>query len=374
MTKFFKIRAFNILKGKRYFLSVLYRIKKIFAVIKKSKISQIKSISHQRSVVSRKENIIILGHNVPTQKEWNSKLGKPQSYVEKFDITSKNSNLNSEFVINDPMVSILISLYKSELYLEKFLNNLEMQTMINNLEPFFMLVQPTEVEINLVSDFCRSFPKSNFIVVEKRITIYEAWNIAISKTNSPYITNMNVDDARRPDSLQIQLETFYQHPWADVVYQDFYFTLEPHLEWKQIVDKGFKTNLPPVTLSDLVLFGINAPHNAPMWRRELHSELGLFNGSLKSAGDYDFWIKCAAQGKKFIKTRDCHVAYFVNPEGMSTGSESPSSSEERELQNLWKAQFVKSFHTMRQHSKIAIPESNADQKLLKRFMDLNKKG
>jgi len=62
----------------------------------------------------------------------------------------------------------------------------------------------------------------------------------------------------------------------------------------------------------------NSPHNAPMWRRQLHSDVGMFDTSYRSAGDFDFWLRCVRAGKTFFKINDPHVVYFVNPEGLST--------------------------------------------------------
>ena len=311
----------------------------------------------------------ILGHKVPTSRGWNDKRKLVKEVLENRTLTSEKKGFLWSSTSDTPMVAILISLYRSEAYLEKFLHNLREQTLFMISEPCLILVDPSPTELDLVTNFCKHFPNSKFAIVEKRISIYQAWNIAIKMTKAPYLTNMNVDDSRRFDSLQIQLETFYQHPWVDVVYQDFFFTLEPHLNWQLIEEMGFKTNLPPVTLIDLVLFGINSPHNGPMWRRDLHSELGLFNESLKSAGDYEFWITCAAGGKNFFKSADAHLSYYVNPHGMSTTAMSPSTSEEKMIQDEWKTNYKKQLKTFEYKTTISLPETNADIKLLQLYLD-----
>jgi hypothetical protein len=178
---------------------------------------------------------------------------------------------------------------------------------------------------------------------------------------------MNVDDSRRNDSLEIQLGTFHEHPWADVVYQDIFFTLDPHLDWEVIEYMGYRTNLPPVTIPDLVMFGINAPHNAPMWRRNVHTELGYFNESLKSAGDYEFWIKCAANNKKFIKSKECHVSYYVNPDGLSTSSSSPSFTEEATIQEYWKTYFKRTYPLLDRSSHISLSHLRDEIELVEHY-------
>jgi hypothetical protein len=79
---------------------------------------------------------------------------------------------------------------------------------------------------------------------------------------------------------------------------------------------GVRSAVPVITPYNLMQS--NSPHNAPMWRRRLHRDIGPFDTSYRSAGDYDFWLRCVQAGKIFFKVNDPHVVYFVNPEGLST--------------------------------------------------------
>jgi hypothetical protein len=55
-----------------------------------------------------------------------------------------------------------------------------------------------------------------------------------------------------------------------------------------------------------------------MWRKSLHDELGLFDTRYRSAGDYEFWLRCVVAGKNFRKINTPHVVYYQNPKGIST--------------------------------------------------------
>ncbi len=63
-----------------------------------------------------------------------------------------------------------------------------------------------------------------------------------------------------------------------------------------------------------------------MWRRRLHDELGLFDTRYRSAGDYEFWLRCAAAGKVFHRVADPHVVYYQNPQGYSTRADTTGHS------------------------------------------------
>jgi hypothetical protein len=68
-----------------------------------------------------------------------------------------------------------------------------------------------------------------------------------------------------------------------------------------------------------------------MWRKNLHDELGLFDTRYKSAGDYEFWLRCFVAGKKFRKTNTPHVAYYQNPKGISTKPDTRGVEEAGDL-------------------------------------------
>lgn len=225
--------------------------------------------------------------------------------------------------------SVISSLYRCEPFLDHFLANVSMQTAFNVMDIILICVDPQPWEVKTLRRFADGKHNVQLEFVDSRLPIYSTWNHAVLKARAPLLTNFNVDDTRRPDSVERQLDLFRQHAWADVVYQDVFYSLEFGVPWDFIRQMGFRARMAPVTLRNLLSF--NSPHNAPMWRRELHDEVGCFDESLESAGDLDFWLRCASAGKQFIKDNDVHVAYFVNPEGLSTRLGGPAEVESRLL-------------------------------------------
>ena len=118
-----------------------------------------------------------------------------------------------------------------------------------------------------------------------------------------------------------------------MVYQDFFYSLDPELGFDQVESFGFKSSLPLVTPNNLLAY--NSPHNAPMWRKRLHSELGPFDTTLKSAGDHEFWLRCLQAGKVFYKINTPHVVYYLNPDGISTRPGTTGVSEGRNIQRRY---------------------------------------
>lgn len=225
-----------------------------------------------------------------------------------------------------PRAVVLSSLYRSIDHLDAYLGNLAEQTAFAECDVCIVSVDPVDAECELIGAFADTFANVHVQYSDERIGIYEAWNTAASMSDAPYLTNANADDLRSRRSLEVQIAGLDQNPDADVVFQDIYLTLDPSMNWEQIVAMGLRTDFPDATVSTL-LSGLNVPHCGPMWRRSLHDELGGFDEGFESAADWEFWIRCAAAGKTFLKLDEPSVAYFVNSDGMSRRTDGPGYTE-----------------------------------------------
>lgn len=231
------------------------------------------------------------------------------------------------------LVSAITSLYKGGDYIEQFLENITSQSIF---EPCCELIiidaDSPENEFAVIKRYMERFSNLVYYRAPARIGIYEAWNIAIEMARGSYITNTNLDDKRREDSFERQAEILEKLPYVDVVYQDFLYSFDAKLNFSTIAAIGVQSELPIVTPYNLMRF--NSPHNAPMWRRIIHADVGLFDTTYQSAGDHEFWLRCVQAGKIFSKVNDPHVVYFVNPQGMSTRSDTPGVKEGRRVQRM----------------------------------------
>ena len=218
-------------------------------------------------------------------------------------------------------VSALASLYCGGDFIEQFMDNITGQTGFDrHCELIIIDADSPENEGDTIRRYLDRHPSVVYRRMNSRIGIYEAWNVGVEMARGRYLTNTNLDDLRRADSLEIQAGALDALPFADVVYQDFYTTFDPALSWEEVAAFGYKSDLPILTPHNMLHF--NSPHNAPMWRKALHDELGLFDASFKSAGDFEFWMRCLSAGKTFYKINEPHVVYYQNPQGLSTKADS----------------------------------------------------
>jgi hypothetical protein len=265
---------------------------------------------------------------------------KAKNYEKSQTFTHKDYNIylmekSKEFAqVSKAEVSVICALYKSDQFLEKFLINLLGQDHFSYTEVCFVICDASDYERDKLKQFVELFQNCKVHFFSDRVGIYVAWNQALSMSSAPLITNMNVDDSRRSDSISRQVKFLKDHSYVDVVYQDLYVTLLPHISWETIMAISPRSKLPSTSFAGL-LAGVNAPHNAPMWRRALHLKYGNFDEKYISAGDYEFWLRCASAGTLFLKDRSPHVSYFLNPQGLSTKRSSKAQKEIDQIQKKY---------------------------------------
>ena len=76
-----------------------------------------------------------------------------------------------------------------------------------------------------------------------------------------------------------------------------------------------------------------------MWKKELHTKHGFFDTKYKSAGDWEFFLRCASAGEKYRKINDILGLYYFNPRGVSTNVENTSWKQEEEKEIFSKAAY-----------------------------------
>ena len=252
-----------------------------------------------------------------TAMDWE---GQARAFREKPPVVVPDERYKSRFHIRgEPrvLVSAIASMYRGADFIEQFMDNLTSQNSFDDYcELIIIDADSPEDEYETIKRYLADHKNINYIRCNYRIGIYDAWNVGARAARGAYLTNTNMDDLRRQDSLELQAATLDNLPFVDVVYQDLYYTFDPRLNFDEIRAFGLQTRLPVISPHNMIQF--NSPHNAPMWRKRLHDEIGYFDTTYQSAGDYEFWMRCLAAKKNFYKINDPHVVYYQNPKGLST--------------------------------------------------------
>ncbi|MCJ2043554.1 glycosyltransferase [Methylobacterium sp. J-078] len=298
------------------------------------------NIEATKAPYNNPNEVTILGsRRTSNLSDWNSRKSNDleQKFEPNYNCLPLKANIN-------PRVSVIVSMYNGLPYMESFLNNMLSQTIFEECEIIIIDACSPQGEYDSFHHIIEKHKNIKYNRLKSRIGIYEAWNIGIDIATAPYITNANLDDQRHSKSFQIQASILDNIPFVDVVYQDFYYTFEPNIDFRTIARIGIKSHLPIISKNNIMSF--NSPHNAPMWRRNIHFDIGMFDASFKSAGDYDFWIRCLNAGKTFYKINDPHVAYYVNPLGLSTSPDTVGVKEANVISKRMNKLITSEYQTM----------------------------
>jgi glycosyltransferase involved in cell wall biosynthesis len=151
------------------------------------------------------------------------------------------------------------------------------------------------------------------VLVARDRSMYEAINRAISASEGKIILNLNADDLLFPDGVESGVRYLEQHPEVDIAYGD-------HLNL-YMSRSSFDMNVAPAPWQDpwgRVLVYIFQP--AVFVRRRVFERVGLFDPTLKAAGDFEFWFRAHKAGVSFGKLRPIVAIQRLHDSNLSSSS------------------------------------------------------
>lgn len=210
------------------------------------------------------------------------------------------------------LVTAIVSTYNSEKYLEGCLQDLEDQTISDQLEIIVVDSGSRQNEASIVKKYQQCFTNIRYIRTEARETIYSAWNRAAQVARGKYLTNANTDDRHRPDAFERMLNVFEHDDNIALVYADAAVTEQENAGFDSaVVTACFRW--PEFDANHLFSVCYIGPQ--PMWRSSLHEKYGYFDASLRVAGDYDFWLRLAPH-EKFVHIPDVLGLYLSSDDSI----------------------------------------------------------
>ena len=186
----------------------------------------------------------------------------------------------------------IVSTYNAVQYIQGCLQNLVNQSLFqeNQLEIVVVDSGSEQDEQNIIRQYVERYPNIVYLRTAQREGVYRAWNRAISVARGRYITNTNTDDRHHPEALERMCDHLDNHPQTGLVYTQTYVTEVPHQTWENKTPSGvIRTPTPERN----VFSKINIVGPQPMWRKDLHREVGYFDHRYLVAGDYEMWLRFA---------------------------------------------------------------------------------
>jgi glycosyltransferase involved in cell wall biosynthesis len=227
-------------------------------------------------------------------------------------------------------LTAITSIYNAEKFLTGFLENVLAQTCLNDMEVLLLDACSTDATPEIISKY--PHPNLKYTKLSSRLPVTETMNLAVDLATADILTFWNVDDRRNNHSLARQIQYMKNNPECDVCYG--------HVAWSFIANQTFEENdlrriYPCFDVSLDTLMTNNSPNCFPLWRKRLHEELGKFDTSFGTASDYEFWMRCCSNNKRFDKIFDVVGSYYYNPEGLSTRTDSTNFKESEEIRRKY---------------------------------------
>lgn len=230
-------------------------------------------------------------------------------------------------------VSAIVSLYNAERFVRGCLDDLLGQSLYaqNRLEIVVVNSGSKQHEARILREYLKNGARLQ-IITSLREGLYSAWNRGIRLATGDYLTSANADDRHKPDALEVMADTLDANPEIGLVYADCYVTPTENAVWggDYVVShnppySSGRLGWPSYDPLALIQHCYIGPQ--PMWRRSLHSAYGLFDDSYLLAGDYEYWLRLAANGVRMQRI-DAVLGLFYDG-GMGIGNPGQSAMESR---------------------------------------------
>jgi hypothetical protein len=263
----------------------------------------------------------------PRELEYRSQLAN-RHFSQRTPGTQFISSVNID--ADEPAISCLISLNEADGFVDGLVGQIRRQTAGSRAHYIFFLNDGSELVKQALDDLVDDPLFSGKVTILEPesgpVGLYDAWNTMLLASTEALVTNWNADDTRAPASLDHQIHLSQLIPQSDVIFSDFLVNYEYFENWEKAWAVGEPCQLRPISLASIRLAGAT-PHCAPVWRRNLHDQLGMFETKYKVAADREFWMRTAKAGFSFHHDPTLHVSYFLNPKGLSTSGKIATEEE-----------------------------------------------
>lgn len=234
-----------------------------------------------------------------------------------------------------PRLSAIVSLYNARRFAAGCLDDLIAQSLAADgaLEVVVVDAASPEHDHEIVAPYAARYPWIRLIRLPERVSLYDAWNIGIREARGTYLTNANADDRRHPEALARHVALLDAHTELDLAWSDCRRSTVENARWHDAPADPKVYQYPSQNLAGTGLLHFQLGIH-PVWRRRVHDRIGMFDGSFRACGDWDFNLRCNMAGVRGQHVGDVLGLYYVSPHTLSFADDT-NARENARIKALW---------------------------------------
>ena len=205
--------------------------------------------------------------------------------------------------MNTPVVSILMPVYNTALYLREAMDSILSQTFTD-----FELIVLDDCSPDDAESILDSYTDPRIVRYkgEKNEGLSNVLNVGIGMARGKYIARMDSDDISLPERLQVQVDYLEIHTDVDLASAGMQLFGAKKDIWIQEQN--------PEKLKIIALFHTPVLHASSMWRKESFEKYGLrYRQEMVPAEDYDLWTRALVKGLKLVNMPNVLYKYRMHP-------------------------------------------------------------
>jgi glycosyltransferase involved in cell wall biosynthesis len=221
-----------------------------------------------------------------------------------------------------PLISVLIPSYNYARFIEKSIDSVLAQT-YENVEIVVLDNRSTDETMSVLRTRFAHEPRVRVFENDENIGLVRNFNRALTHARGEFIVWLCADDWFLKHHLERLYAVFERNPALDIVYTNVVFTDE-HERTFSIKAETSQLPLDYIDIRDelpeMLATFCQLCLPAALFRRKLFEELGPLDETLPICADWEFAIRCAAEGKRFAYLAEpsaCVRAHGKNASGPS---------------------------------------------------------
>lgn len=199
--------------------------------------------------------------------------------------------INAQGSIINPEISVVLSVYNGEMYIENAIRSVLSQTF-----PNFELIIINDASTDSSADIIRNFddPRIRIVENESNIGLTASLIKGIRIAKGHYIARMDADDISLPHRFETQFSFLESHPDYALIGSSFYL-INDNGETLGLVQVLTENTLIQEKLTEKNWFC----HGSTLIRKSAYEVVGGYNCEYKYAQDYDLWLRISEQFKVY---------------------------------------------------------------------------